>query len=193
MFLHESINLNYLQFTNKKALEVSDSLAFITNIFIFALLIYYKDKIRKIEIEDEVLSLKPEEPSTRPVKDDTEKYNLIFAEIKRVVEDEKYFEKIDFNASKLSSLLNTNGMYISKAIKNNGYESFVHYLNICRVNKVKELFMSEDMNKVTLLYIYTAAGFSNQSTFNRVFKSIEGITPTEYIKKKIDNMTTAIG
>ncbi|WP_410566018.1 helix-turn-helix domain-containing protein [Bacillus sp. SIMBA_033] len=33
------------------------------------------------------------------------------------------------------------------------------------------------------MYIYTEAGFSNQATFNRVFKSIEGITPSEYINR----------
>ncbi len=31
-------------------------------------------------------------------------------------------------------------------------------------------------------YIYLSAGFRHQSTFNKVFKEIEGITPSEYIK-----------
>jgi AraC-like DNA-binding protein len=37
------------------------------------------------------------------------------------------------------------------------------------------------------MYIYTEAGFSNQSTFNRVFKQIEGITPSEYFQKNLKN------
>ncbi|WP_370567614.1 helix-turn-helix domain-containing protein [Dysgonomonas sp. Marseille-P4677] len=31
-------------------------------------------------------------------------------------------------------------------------------------------------------YIYSSAGFRHQSTFNKVFKELEGITPSEYIK-----------
>ena len=39
------------------------------------------------------------------------------------------------------------------------------------------------------MYIYTEAGFTSQSTFNRVFKQLEGITPSEYMEKfeKQDN------
>ncbi|MFP3733141.1 helix-turn-helix domain-containing protein, partial [Bacillus sp. SIMBA_006] len=57
------------------------------------------------------------------------------------------------------------------------------YLNTCRIENVKKLIQENDINKITLMYIYTASGFSNQSTFNRVFKQIEGITPSEYINK----------
>ncbi|WP_353886233.1 helix-turn-helix domain-containing protein [uncultured Chryseobacterium sp.] len=32
------------------------------------------------------------------------------------------------------------------------------------------------------MYIYTEAGFTSQSTFNRVFKQLEGITPSEYME-----------
>ncbi len=32
------------------------------------------------------------------------------------------------------------------------------------------------------MFVYTEAGFKNQSTFNRVFKQIEGMTPSEYIR-----------
>ena len=50
-----------------------------------------------------------------------------------------------------------------------------------RIECVKRLLHENDIEKVTLMYIYTEAGFSNQSTFNRVFKQMENITPSEYI------------
>ncbi|KFF00550.1 hypothetical protein IX39_07885 [Chryseobacterium formosense] len=78
-------------------------------------------------------------------------------------------------------MLKSNNLYISKSIKANDFSNFNHYLNTCRINNVKKLLSENDISRVTLMYIYTESGFSNQSTFNRVFKQIEGITPTEYI------------
>jgi len=61
------------------------------------------------------------------------------------------------------------------------------YLNEYRINYVKKLISENNLQKVTLMYIYTEAGFSNQATFNRVFKQIEGVTPSEYITKNADS------
>ncbi|WP_449399588.1 helix-turn-helix domain-containing protein [Chryseobacterium wanjuense] len=104
-----------------------------------------------------------------------QKYNFLFGKVKQVIEEESYFKEADFTISKLATILNTNNVYISKAIKLNSYTNFNHYLNTCRVNNVKKLIQENDLNKITLMYIYTASGFSNQSTFNRVFKQIEGL------------------
>ncbi|NML72172.1 helix-turn-helix domain-containing protein [Chryseobacterium sp. RP-3-3] len=78
-------------------------------------------------------------------------------------------------------MLKSNNLYIAKSIKVNGFTNFNHYLNVCRIENVKKLLSEHDISRVTLMYIYTESGFSNQSTFNRVFKQIEGITPSEYI------------
>jgi len=66
-------------------------------------------------------------------------------------------------------------------LKHKKFDNFNHYLNLHRVTYVKELIEINDLDRVTIMYIYTKAGFANQSTFNRVFKKIEGITPSEYI------------
>ena len=83
--------------------------------------------------------------------------------------------------------MDVNSTYISKAIRYKGYPNFNSYLNIYRINHVKQLFNEIDFQKTTLMYIYTEAGFSNQSTFNRVFKQIEEITPSEYVQLNYKN------
>lgn len=45
---------------------------------------------------------------------------------------------------------------------------------------VKKLIKEHKLDRHSLLYAYTSSGFKNQSTFNRVFKDIEGMTPTEF-------------
>uniref|UniRef100_UPI0025BC075A helix-turn-helix domain-containing protein n=1 Tax=Chryseobacterium sp. TaxID=1871047 RepID=UPI0025BC075A len=61
-----------------------------------------------------------------------------------------------------------------------------------RVNFVKKLIKESDMKKITLMNIYTEAGFSNQATFNRVFKQLEGITPSKYILHRKSDINSDI-
>lgn len=118
---------------------------------------------------------------------ETEKYNVLFQRMKEVIESENYFKNADFSISQLSFILKTNNLYISNAIKQNKYNSFHYFINSYRINSAKQLISQNDFDKVTLMYIYTQCGFSNQSTFNRAFKMIEGITPSEFIKKNKKN------
>lgn len=65
--------------------------------------------------------------------------------------------------------------------------SFFNLLALKRIEKAKEL-MKEKPDLYTLEYIMFEAGFQSKSTFNRNFKRIEGMTPSEYrdvyLKKK---------
>ncbi|WP_419868599.1 AraC family transcriptional regulator [Chryseobacterium sp. CT-SW4] len=187
-FLTSVFEFNYFSFNTAAYSRLSDTFIFVTNILVISLLLYYKDKIRKAETRqlllkresgDKVASANgfPDED----YEENKEKYQALFEKIRDIVEHREHFKETDFTISKLSSLLNTNSVYASKAIKYSGYTNFTHYLNTCRINNVKEMIKENSLDRITLMYIYTASGFSNQSTFNRVFKQIEGITPSEYI------------
>ncbi|WP_431610275.1 helix-turn-helix domain-containing protein [Chryseobacterium sp. 'Rf worker isolate 10'] len=189
---------DYFALDDVKVIVASDTFVGVSNIAVFALLLYYNEKIRKVEIEGNILtklgfseqqemSAMPEEEAVEKEKagfgnlENTEKYNLLFNEIRDIVEDKAYYKDVGFTISQLSNILKSNNLYISKAIKLNGFSNFSHYLNTCRIENVKKLLQENDISKVTLMYIYTESGFSNQSTFNRVFKQIEGVTPSEYL------------
>ncbi|MBQ9086379.1 MAG: helix-turn-helix transcriptional regulator [Clostridia bacterium] len=55
---------------------------------------------------------------------------------------------------------------------------FKEYLNICRVEKAKELIE----NYQGTAGVYREVGFSSVSHFSNIFKKHEGISPTEYFK-----------
>jgi AraC-like DNA-binding protein len=107
----------------------------------------------------------------------------LFEKIENMMTEKELYKDVNFNISKLSAEMGINSSYISKSIRYKGYPNFNSYLNLYRINCVKKLLDENDLEKVTLMYIYTEAGFSNQSTFNRVFKQIEGNTPSEYISR----------
>lgn len=177
----------------------TDTLVFISNILVIALLIYYKDKIRKQEISQQqsdfiksqknILDDPKNQAETAPKSPadliDTEILESVFEKIEASMTQEMLFKDDKLNLSKLSVSLEINSGYISKAIRYKGYTNFNTFLNIYRINYVKKLFSKTDFQKSTLMYVYTEAGFSNQSTFNRVFKQLEGITPSEYIQQNL--------
>lgn len=196
-FLAKVLDFNYFTLSDVNYIIISDTFVFVVNIFVIFLLLYYNEKIRRVEIgESFINNMKLSENTNLSVNNtyngqtdhtlneqNTDKYIRLFDEIKSIVEEEYNFKEVDFTISRLSDTLKTNNLYIAKAIKMNGYSNFNHYINTCRVKHVKKLIQENDINKITLMYVYTASGFSNQSTFNRVFKQIEGITPSEYINQ----------
>lgn len=58
-------------------------------------------------------------------------------------------------------------------------KTYTNFLNEVRVNEACKKFMAHDFSSISAIAYQT--GFNNVSTFNRVFKSIIGISPSEYI------------
>jgi AraC-like DNA-binding protein len=70
-----------------------------------------------------------------------------------------------------------NGKAISKLIKENLHISFTDYLNQLRITEVKRLLKETKLPVSDIAY---KVGYNNISHFNRVFKTITGITPKGY-------------
>jgi AraC-like DNA-binding protein len=181
-------SFNFVPKHTQEEVMFTDTILFISNLLVISLLMYYKDKIRKLEmpLHTEKQDINTEEHrnnKSNPAESiDTESAEKLFNRIEIAMSTEIQFKNVNFSLSMLSASLNVNSAYISKCIRYKGYPNFNSYLNAHRISYVKTLLNESDLEKITLMYIYTEAGFSSQSTFNRVFKQIEGITPSEYIK-----------
>lgn len=196
LIVGEVIHISPIQINNIKMLRILDLVGIFYNIFFVSWTLYHHEKISIVEYVYDEYGINEEQQhthtSTRKGNTATKyeeelndhKLNSIFLQVKKNIEDERLFENPDFTLFELSAKLKINLTYVSLAIKHNGFNNFSHYLNSCRIKKVKELLQNEDMEKLTLMYIYTSCGFSSQTTFNRVFKQIEGITPSQYIKEQ---------
>ena len=113
-----------------------------------------------------------------------EKGDNIFNEIITLFNNEKVFTDQDFNLNKLAERLDTNRTYISNIINSKTGDSFVTFINTYRIKEAKKLLIDDANKNLTLDAIGKQAGFSSTSTFNRVFKSETGVTPSFYVKNK---------
>ena len=68
---------------------------------------------------------------------------------------------------------------ISRAINVNMQMSFSDFINLFRVEEVKSE-MQKQNQKLSLLGLAYDAGFNSKSSFNAVFKKLEGCTPTDF-------------
>ncbi len=119
-------------------------------------------------------------------EDDFSKYNDLYNKILIYIEKEKPYCDSDFNISQLATAVESNVKYVSKAIKINKGVNFNLFINTYRINMIKEMLNKDhDSKNSNIRQIYVSCGFKHQSTFNKVFKQMEGITPSEYIKEHI--------
>jgi len=90
---------------------------------------------------------------------------------------ESYSTKISGSTVALS--LNMNFDYLNRLFKKQTGMTIFEYLQSIRINKAKELLLSDTMK---CYEIAAATGFTNEYHFSRVFKNIVGVSPLKYKK-----------
>ncbi len=111
-----------------------------------------------------------------------EKAQTIFRNINNCMEYEKPFLSQKLSIQQLSELANIPTHHISQALNDVGKQSFFTYVNTYRVNAFIEKIKNNEHKKNTLLGLAYDCGFNSKSSFNRIFKEIKGVSPTEFIK-----------
>ncbi|PTT76749.1 hypothetical protein DBR25_05015 [Chryseobacterium sp. HMWF001] len=160
-------------------------------------ILYYYNELKKIEatFASEVFHIQIQEDNppidkilktiTPPLPDQQDdKLDVLYQKIIDLFETQKPYQHSDFNLKKLADILYTNTTYVSKALNICGGKKFNQFVNEYRINQVKKEIENKIHQKFTLEHIYTNAGFSQQATFNRIFKEQTGLTPSEYIENR---------
>ena len=102
--------------------------------------------------------------------------------IKKVCEYIKKNYMKDISLDEMASMTGLSSFYFSKVFKHYKKMNFIEYLTHIRTQKAKELLMNP-VNSIK--DIGEMVGYNDSNYFTRVFKRIEGITPSEYRNKKM--------
>lgn len=108
---------------------------------------------------------------------------ILIEQIKKHCMDYVVSEKqIKVNISEfLSKKLNKDYNYLSNAFSDVEVSTIVHYINMLKIERAKEMIMFEDHN---LTEIAEKLNFNNLSAFSTQFKKITGYNPTHFKKLK---------
>jgi AraC-like DNA-binding protein len=82
---------------------------------------------------------------------------------------------------KLAELVSLHPGSLSREFKKSTGFSLVEYINKIRIGNASRLLTETDKQVVDICY---ETGFQNLSNFNRIFKKIHGITPSDFRKKR---------
>ena len=85
----------------------------------------------------------------------------------------------DLNMAVVSNYVSMNYSLFSYAFKMYTGKNFVNYLKDLRVNEAKRLLAETDMR---VIEISQQVGYENEKHFMKIFKSVSGVSPTEYRK-----------
>ena len=126
-----------------------------------------KKKIHKINVADENLKL--------------------FKKAKQQIIEERLYANPKLNLRILGEQLNINEKKLSGLINQYGQMNFYSFINSLRIEEFKELINSSKASHLSTLGLANEVGFSSKSTFYTAFKSLVGMTPTEFQLKNSPN------
>ena len=106
-------------------------------------------------------------------------YNPLIENIKSYTEDTLAY---DINISQLASSMHYNEKYLGRIFKKETGKSFKEYVNIRRARYAAQMLL-ESNDSIT--DIASKSGFNSVSYFNRVFKRIYSLSPTEYRRSNV--------
>ena len=144
--------------------------------------------LKKLKIKYEGLKSIHEEVSFKQMVSPQSKYGSnkltdskmteLKSAIETLIKDETVLSDPEINLSRFAALLNEKSYLISQAINTLYNQKFQDFINTHRVNHAKELLKQNPEYKI--IHVSIDCGYKSVATFNRQFKKITGVTPSEF-------------
>lgn len=96
---------------------------------------------------------------------------------------EKPFTNPEYKLQSMMQDLDLSQQHLSQIINEQLGKNFYQLINEYRVQEFLRLLQEPGSAQFTILSLAYAAGFNSKSSFNRVFKEMTGMTPSQYQKK----------
>lgn len=109
-----------------------------------------------------------------------------FNQIIQLLKNDQIYTNPSLGLQDIGDRLNISPNYVSKIVNAQANISFTDLVNQYRHEMIKEMLQDSNFSNYKIMAIALEAGFNSKSNFYKYFKSVEGVTPTEYRKKLIE-------
>jgi AraC-like DNA-binding protein len=100
--------------------------------------------------------------------------------LKEYMESSRTYLNPDLTLSQLAKEIGITSHYLSQVINEKYNVSFFDFINNYRVDEFKKRLADPQNRNFSILGIAFDCGFNSKSAFNRIFKQVTGLTPTQY-------------
>lgn len=136
-----------------------------------------------LDTKTEGLDQEAENVKYRKSSLDEETALAIHKKLTQCMLDEELYKDAELTLIALAKHLNVHSNILSQVINSYENKNFYDFINDLRIDEVKKQILAEKNKKFTLLSIAFDCGFNSKTSFNRNFKKVMGITPTDYLKQ----------
>jgi tetratricopeptide (TPR) repeat protein/AraC-like DNA-binding protein len=134
---------------------------------------------RRLRVFDKVLP--PElKPFTNSSQSGTGVNKDLVMQLENLMVREKIYLNENLTLAETARLLDTNTSYLSRMINDHYRVNYSTFLNRYRIEEAKKMILDNQFNNFSMEGIAKSSGFRSKSTFNQVFKSSTGLTPSEF-------------
>jgi AraC-like DNA-binding protein len=95
----------------------------------------------------------------------------------------KLYTNAELTLAELAQSLEVHPNNLSQVINTFEEKTFFDYINEKRVEEFKRIVSLPENQKFTLLALAHDCGFNSKTSFNRNFKNVTGLSPSEYLKE----------
>lgn len=103
--------------------------------------------------------------------------------LKKAMEEDSVYLDPELNLAKLSEHTGIPAKIISTVLNQHLNKSFSDFVNEYRVMDISRRLLDPANKNITITGIAYECGFNSQPTFQRAFKSVMGLTPSEFLAK----------
>ncbi|HEX8576590.1 MAG TPA: helix-turn-helix domain-containing protein [Flavobacterium sp.] len=103
--------------------------------------------------------------------------------IEQYMTNEKPYLNGDMNLTSLAEQLAFSPNQLSQILNEGFRENFYRLVNRYRIEESKRLLLDPAFEHYNIMGIAFEAGFSTKSTFNKTFKELTGLSPSEFLKQ----------
>jgi AraC-like DNA-binding protein len=103
-------------------------------------------------------------------------------DLAQLMETEKLFKNSELTLADLANRLKVHPNYLSQVINEKEGVNFYDYVNALRIEAFKQLATLPESKQYTLLSLAYDCGFNSKSSFNRYFKKVTDLSPSEFMR-----------
>lgn len=108
----------------------------------------------------------------------------LLLQLKKSMEQERLYLDTELNLTGLAKHLGIPPKQLSAVLNQHLHKNFNEFVNEYRVELFKEKWLNGESGAYTITGIAYDCGFSSQATFQRVFKQVTGVSPTEFKRQQ---------